>query len=57
MTQRWTKSRRLQVTPLLIDGTPGVQVVVVDDQPAFRRAARNVVAVLPELPDRRLRPT
>jgi two-component system, NarL family, invasion response regulator UvrY len=29
------------------DGAAAVYVLIVDDQPAFRRAARNVLAVLP----------
>ena len=39
--------RPVSRNPLVSDGPPAVQVLIVDDQPAFRRAARNVVAVLP----------
>jgi two-component system, NarL family, invasion response regulator UvrY len=35
------------VTDLVTDRPPAVLVLIVDDQPAFRRAARNVIAVLP----------
>src|SRR5690242_16726190 len=31
----------------VIEEKPAVQVLIVDDQPSFRRAARNVVARLP----------